>query len=99
MNEKCYLLCMPTRLVLKEEYITPDEYLELLKLHFETLPSDQLYLPILTFTSCDKEKNETVVFNGKKKSVAEILAISPKQKVYDKCFSMKTIKRDIAKAN
>ena len=90
---------MPTRLILKEQYITPDEYLELLTIHFKSLPSDQLYLPVLTFTSCDKDKNETVVFNGKKDEVAQILAISPKQKVYDKCFSMKTIKRDKSKAN
>jgi hypothetical protein len=51
---------MPTRLVLKEQYITPDEYLELLTIHFKSLPSDQLYLPVLTFTSCDKDNNETV---------------------------------------
>jgi len=90
---------MPTRIVLKEKYITPDEYLELLKIHFEALPCDQLFIPELIFTSCDKDKNETVVFNRKKEAIAEILAISPTQKTYDKCFSMQTIKRDKSKAN
>ena len=90
---------MPTRLVLKEQYITPDEYLELLTIHFKSLPSDQLYLPVLTFTSCDKDKNETVVFNGKIGKVTELLVASKHNKIYNKCLKMKTIKRDKSKAN
>ena len=90
---------MPTRLIIKEDYVSPKEFLEALKLHFDTLKTDQLYLPVVAFTSCDKDKNETVVFNNKKNEIAEILAISSKQETYDKCFSMKTIKRDKTKAN
>ncbi len=90
---------MVTQLIFKDQYVTPEELLETLKLHFDTLPCDQLYLPIVAFTSCDKDKNETVVYNGKNMKIAEILSVSPKQKTYDKCFSMKTIKRDKSKAN
>ncbi|MBL4862293.1 MAG: hypothetical protein JKY09_04680 [Crocinitomicaceae bacterium] len=90
---------MVTQLIFKDQYVTPEELIETLKLHFDSLPCDQLYLPIVAFTSCDKDKNETVVYNGKKKEVAEILSVSFKQKSYDKCFTIKTIKRDKSKAN
>lgn len=90
---------MPTRLIFKKQYVTPEEFIDALELHFKSLPADQLYLPVIEYTSCDKDKNETVVFNGKKNVVATNLRIPPDNRKYDKCFSMKTIKRDKSKAN
>lgn len=89
---------MPTRLITKEQYLTPDEFIELLKNHFEQLPTDKLFMPMVVYTSCDKANRETVIVNTKTKQILDGLQMGG-QKEYADCFRMKTIVRDKSKVN
>lgn len=89
---------MPTKLFTKEQHVTPEEFIDLLKNHFEQLPTDKLYRPILIYTSCDKDNQETVIFNTRTNHTLAGLQMSGRKKYAD-CFRMKTIVRDKQKMN
>ncbi|GAB1257283.1 hypothetical protein NBRC116494_17850 [Aurantivibrio plasticivorans] len=90
---------MPTKLFFKEEYLTPDELLELLTNHFEQMPTDLLFRPQIDFISCDKNLNETVIVNEASKRILDGLQLTKEQKIYHKNIQTKTIIRDKSKAN
>lgn len=90
---------MPTRLITKEKYLTPEELIDLLKNHFEQLPADKLFMPMVAYTSCDNENRETVIFNTKTGKVLDGLQMTKEQDKYANCFCMKTIIRDKSKVN
>lgn len=90
---------MPTKLFTKEQYLTPDELIDLLQNHFEQLPADKLFMPMIAYTSCDEEHRETVIFNEKSKQITHGLRMSKEQLKYADSFGMKTIVRDKSKVN
>ena len=92
---------MPTKLFIKEQYLTPDEFIDLLRNHFEQLPTEKLFCPVVQFTSCDANNNETILFSKThKKGVANVkLDPFPKPHDYDGDLCLKTIVRDKAKTN
>ncbi len=92
---------MPTKLAMPNEYVTPDEFIELLRHHFEQVPTEKLYYPVVQFTSCDAHNNETVLYSRKhRKGVGSIkLDPLPNPHDYDGDLILKTIVRDKSKAN
>lgn len=90
---------MPTKLFTKEQYLTPDELIDLLRNHFEQLPADKLFMPMVAYTSCDKDNRETVIVNTKTHKITDGLQMTKEQRKYADCFTMKTIIRDKSKVN
>lgn len=90
---------MPTRLFIKDEYVTPEEYLKILEWHFKNLPVDYLFMPMTAFIGCDKDKNEMMIANTGKKTLEENIYLNKDCLPYHENFTIKTIKRDKAKAN
>ncbi len=95
----CYFLMMPTKLFTKEQYLTPEEFIDLLKNHFEQLPADKLFMPMVAYTSCDKENRETVIFHKKSNTITHGLRMSKEKRKYADDFCMRTIVRDKSKVN
>jgi hypothetical protein len=56
-------------------------------------------MPMVAYTSCDKENRETVIVNTKTRKVTNGLQMTKEQYKYADCFCMKTIVRDKSKVN
>ena len=92
---------MPTKLHLKNMHVTPEEYLELLRYHFEQVPTELIFNPELNFISCDSEKNETVLFTKKHQTLLRGVMLSPlpRPNNYKGDLMLKTLVRDKSKVN
>lgn len=99
MPEICYDSVMPTKLFTEEKYITPDEFIDFLQNHFDQLPADKLFMPMVAYTSCDSQNRETVIVNTKTRRVLAGICMTLKNKKYGDFLRMKTIVRDKSKAN
>ena len=92
---------MPTKLVLPNSHVTPEEFIELLRYHFEQVPTEKIYYPTVVFTSCDADNNETVLFSRKNNIPVQNLKLEPPAKPhdYDGDLVLKTIIRDKSRVN
>lgn len=92
---------MPTKLAMPNDYVTPDEFIELLRHHFKQVPTEKLFSPVVQFTSCDSSNNETVLFSKTHgKGVGSVkLDPFPKPHNYEGDLCLKTIVREKSKVN